>query len=190
MPAVEEAAGGESARPPRSPRPISPAGSGSGAGGYRAPPLLPGSDSAREGPEHCLLPPDRARGIWVLPTPLCPPSTPRIRVTRGDRGPRQQVLSAVPFPKIRTIGSRAHPISVPRILGGIGWEREAAAPSSTGESGGSQRPRVSSPAPVPEGRSGQEPGAERAGIATEAVLARGGWGRRRRLLGPLLPSPG
>lgn len=51
MPASEEAAGGESALPPlphhTPPSPL--AGSGSGAGGSRAPPHLPGSDPGQKG---------------------------------------------------------------------------------------------------------------------------------------------
>ena len=42
------------------------------------------------------------------------------------------------------MGSPAHPVPVPRILNGIGWEREAAAPSSTG-GGWGPRGRVSPP---------------------------------------------
>ena len=116
--------------------------------------------------------------MWALPIPLRPPSFPRIRGSReqGVARGRGMVLSAVPLPQDPDNGVPGAPRPCPpdpeRNRMGTGG------PSTFLHRGrlGSQRPRVSSPPPVPEGRSGQEP-RERAGSATEGVPAQRGKGK-------------
>lgn len=75
------------------------------------------------------------------------------------------------------MGSPGHPVPVPRILNGIGWEREAAAPSSTGEVG---VPQAACLLPTSSPRRPLRPRArrERAGSATEGgVPAQRGKGK-------------
>lgn len=160
MPAAKEAAGGESARPPSlppHPTPPSPQRDPvAGQGGSRAPPLLPGSDSGWRGFRALSPPLAPSSGHLGTPIPSLPSfNPPRIRGSREevDRRPRGQVLSVVPFPGIRTMGSRAHPVPVPPILNRTGWEPEAAAPCSTGRGGGPKGRVSPTPPPVPEGRS-------------------------------------
>lgn len=104
MPAAEEAAGGESARPPSlppHPTPPSPQRDPvAGQGGPERRPSFRDPTPAGGGSEHCLLPSHPALGIWALPPPLRPPSPARIRGSReeGDRNRGGQVPSGVPFP--------------------------------------------------------------------------------------------
>lgn len=196
MPAAEEAAGGESALPsslpnPRPHPPLAGSGSGAGGGGPERRPSFRDPTRAREGSRALSPPLAPSLGHLGTPTPSPPSLTPQDpRVTGGGgRALRRQVLSAVPFPRIRTMGSRTHPVPVPQTLSGTEWEPEAAAPSSTG-GGGGPRGRVSpphlqsqkaAPARSPEG---SEPGARR-----RRSRPRGRRGRSWRLLGPLPPSP-
>lgn len=177
------------------------------AGGSQPDPLCPhpppaGSDS-RVGVPSATLPPG------IRPRPAKVPSdisSPRIQLGHkalqplspgyaghggGDRRPRGQLSSAVPFPTTRTMGSRAHPIPVPGSRAGRGGARGRG--TLRGRRWGSQRSRVCAPPPARRGRSGQEPREERARTAT---LASEPWGRerergrrRRRPPGPLPPSP-
>ena len=191
MPASEEAAGGESALPPFPIlRPHPPlAGSGSWAGGSRAPPLLP--DPLRDRRGSRALSPLLAPSSWHLGTPnSSPPSVPQDpRVTgAGGRARTGQVLSAVP-------PSQDPDNGIPRAPRPCPPDPEPDRMGTGGRSTflhrgrlGSHRPRVSSPPPVPEGRSSQEPGESEPGARRRGSRPSGGRGRRRRLPGPLPSS--
>lgn len=103
--------------------------------------------------------------MWALPIPLRPPSFPRIRGSRehGVARGRGMVLSAVPLPHDPDNGIPGAPRPCPpdpeRDRMGTGGRSTFLHRGRLG----SQRPRVSSPPPVPEGRSGQEPGASEPG---------------------------
>lgn len=161
--------GGVSPNPPAllSPHtPIFPAGSGGGTGGSRAPPLLPGSDPGRRGSEHCLLPSDPTGASGRSQALLVHPHAPG-RAGQGRRGSQNDGAGPerVPFPRLWTMGSWAHPVPVPVSGARSGGSGRPQHPPPR-ERWGSQRPHVSSPPPVSEGRSagspqGSEPGGRR-----------------------------
>ena len=125
MPAAEEAAGGESARPPLlPPHSQTPSGIRRRDRGWGVPEHSPSfpdptqagvGRSSISGPRTQLGPSGHSNPSLSTLNP----QDPQVK-GGGDHGPTGQVLGAVPFPRIRTMGSWAHPVPVPCILGGIG----------------------------------------------------------------------